>query len=62
MFRKVTVSLDILTDQAKRNYVDTRLESDRRRKEQYAARDKRKQGLVDVSLVSLCQVSLGSGV
>lgn len=47
MFRKVTVSLDILTDPSKRNYLDTRLESDRRKKAQYAEMNKRKQGMVD---------------
>lgn len=49
MFRKVTVSLEILSDSAKRTYLDTRLESDRKKRERYAELDKKRKGMVDVS-------------
>lgn len=48
-FRQIQLSNDILNDAAKRTYVDTKLEADRRRKEKYAASDKRKQEMIDVS-------------
>lgn len=48
-WRELEIALGVLGDAAKRTYVDTKLESDRRRKEKYAASDKRKQEMIDVS-------------
>lgn len=48
MFRQISLSLDILIDTAKRNYLDTRLESDRRKKAQYAEMNKKRKAMVDV--------------
>ncbi len=54
MFRQISLSLEILIDTAKRNYLDTRLESDRRKKVQYAQANKKRKDLIDVSaLVAL---------
>ena len=47
MFRKITVSVEILTDNAKRNYLDTRLEDDRKKKVRYEALDKKRKDMVD---------------
>ena len=38
--REVYLSFEILGDPTKRTYVDTRLETDRKRKEKYAQSDK----------------------
>lgn len=46
---EVKIAIGILEDAAKRTYVDTKLETDRKRKEKYAASDKRKQEMIDVS-------------
>lgn len=46
---QVKLAVEILGDPAKRTYVDTRLETDRRRKEKYAASNKRNQEMIDVS-------------
>lgn len=42
----------MLTDPSKRSYVNNKLDEDRRKKEKYAAMEKKKRGLVDVSRVS----------
>ena len=49
LFRKVTVAHEVLTDSAKRNYLDTRLEEDRRRQAKYETMNKKKREMVDVS-------------
>ena len=49
VFRQISVALEILSDPAKRNYLDTRLESDRRKKERYAEMDKKRKAMVDVN-------------
>jgi hypothetical protein len=40
----------MLMDPSKRSYVNNKLEDDRRKKEKYAVMEKKKRGLVDVSL------------
>jgi hypothetical protein len=42
------LSIEILSDPAKRTYVDTRLETDRKRKEKYAQSDKKRKDMIDV--------------
>ena len=49
MFRKITVSLEILSDTSKRTYIDTRQAADRAKKERYAEMNKKKRVMVDVS-------------
>ena len=49
MFRKITVSLEILLDGAKRNYLDTKLEDDKRKRAKYEQLDKKRKEMVDVS-------------
>ena len=50
MFRQISLSLEILIDAAKRSFLDNRLDSERRRKEQYAASNKKRKDMIDVSL------------
>ncbi|RSH92327.1 hypothetical protein EHS25_008742 [Saitozyma podzolica] len=45
--RQVFLSLEILSDVAKRQYVDTKLETERKRKEKYAEMDKKRKVMVD---------------
>jgi DnaJ family protein C protein 17 len=47
-FREISLSIEILSDPAKRTYVDTRLETDRKRKEKYAQSDKKRKDMIDV--------------
>ncbi|ORX34034.1 hypothetical protein BD324DRAFT_193290 [Kockovaella imperatae] len=47
MFRKITVSSEILMDNAKRNYLDTKLEDDRRKRAKYEQLDKKRREMVD---------------
>ena len=49
MFRQISLSLEILVDQAKRAYLDGKLEGDRRKRERYAEMDKKRKAMVDVS-------------
>ncbi|WVF69620.1 hypothetical protein IAT40_004398 [Kwoniella sp. CBS 6097] len=46
-FREISVALEILTNPTKRNYVDTKLESDRKKRERYAEMDKKRKEMVD---------------
>ncbi|OCF58641.1 hypothetical protein L486_03130 [Kwoniella mangroviensis CBS 10435] len=46
-FRQISVSLEILLNPNKRNYVDTKLENDRKKKERYAEMDKKRKVMVD---------------
>ncbi|OCF45764.1 hypothetical protein I317_00252 [Kwoniella heveanensis CBS 569] len=46
-FREISVSLEILTNPAKRSYVDNKLESDRKKRERYAEMDKKRKEMVD---------------
>lgn len=48
-FREISLALEILVDVAKRQYVDGKLEGERRRKEKYAELDKKRKVMVDVS-------------
>lgn len=47
-FREISLAHEILIDIAKRQYVDTRLEGERKKREKYAEMDKKRKGLVDV--------------
>lgn len=62
MFRQISLSLEILLDVPKRNYLHTRLESDRRKKVQYAAANQKRKDMIDVSFHSPCLSSYSSGV
>lgn len=53
---ELSLSVEILNDPAKRTYVDTRLETDRRRKEKYAQSDKKRKEMIDVRPVPLMGV------
>ncbi|WWD07490.1 hypothetical protein V865_005591 [Kwoniella europaea PYCC6329] len=46
-FRQISVSLEILLNPNKRNYVDTKLENDRKKRERYAEMDKKRKVMVD---------------
>lgn len=48
IFHQLSLSLGIFQDQAKRNYVDNQLETDRKKKERYAEMDKKRKAMVDV--------------
>lgn len=48
-FRELSLSLEILIDPAKRSYVDGKLEAKRRNAERWAAANKKKRDLLDVS-------------
>jgi DnaJ family protein C protein 17 len=63
MFRKISLALSILTDSAKRTYIDTRLEADRKKRERYAEMNKKQKEMVDVSiyLLTLSKVCLARG-
>jgi DnaJ family protein C protein 17 len=50
-FAELGLAQGILNDPAKRTYVDTRLETDRRRKEKYAQSDKKRKDMIDVRRV-----------
>lgn len=62
MFRQISLSLEILLDVPKRNYLHTRLESDRRKKVQYAAANQKRKDMIDVSFHSPCLSSYSNGV
>lgn len=48
IFHQLSLCLGIFQDQAKRNYVDNKLETDRKKKERYAEMDKKRKAMVDV--------------
>ncbi|WVO23971.1 uncharacterized protein IAS62_005329 [Cryptococcus decagattii] len=47
IFHQLSLCLGIFQDQAKRNYVDNKLETDRKKKERYAEMDKKRKAMVD---------------
>ncbi|WWD21652.1 hypothetical protein CI109_106138 [Kwoniella shandongensis] len=47
LFRQISLSLEILIDPSKRSYVDNKLESDRRKREQYAASGAKRKAMID---------------
>lgn len=48
IFHQLSLSLGIFQNQAKRNYVDSKLESGRKKKQRYAEMDKKRKAMVDV--------------
>ena len=59
MFRQISLSLEILIDAAKRGFLDTRLEGDRRRREKVAGLDKKRKAMVDVRHTPHCLTTYG---
>ncbi|OXG27971.1 hypothetical protein C360_05908 [Cryptococcus neoformans Bt15] len=47
IFHQLSLSLGIFQNQAKRNYVDSKLESGRKKKQRYAEMDKKRKAMVD---------------
>jgi len=52
MFRQISLSLELLLDTSKRQYLDTKLETDRKRREKYSELDKKRKDMIDVGNVS----------
>ncbi len=48
-FHLIQIAQDILLDPAKRAYLNSKADEDRRRKEKMAGMEKRRRGMVDVS-------------
>jgi DnaJ family protein C protein 17 len=48
MFRQISLSLELLLDTSKRSYLDTKLETDRKRREKYSELDKKRKAMIDV--------------
>ncbi|WVQ75803.1 hypothetical protein IAR50_005436 [Cryptococcus sp. DSM 104548] len=47
LFQQISLAAGILQDQSKRNYLDTKLEDDRKKKARYAEMDKKRKKMVD---------------